>query len=201
MNSKKINYFKHHTVEIDKRVKIGKNTKIWHWSHISDDVIIGSNCILGQNIFIGKKVSIGSNVKIQNNVSIFSGVTIKKNSFIGPSVVFTNVLRPRAFINQKNKYLKTIIGSGCTMGANSTIVCGNNIGNYAFIGSNTLVNKEILPFGLYVGNPAKRIGWVSMNGAKLNLPTEGHKTTKCPVSKVEYILKKDKIFTKDKILI
>ena len=191
------NFFSHETVIMDKGVKVGKNTKIWHWTHISSNVSIGGNCTLGQNVFVGSKVNVSYGVKIQNNVSIYTGVKINKNCFIGPSVVFTNVLIPRSFINQKNKFLKTVIGEGVSIGANSTIICGNSIGKYAFIGANTLVNMNLKPFGLYVGNPCRRIGWISVSGKKLELPVIGFAESCCPVSKIKYILKNEKIITND----
>jgi UDP-2-acetamido-3-amino-2,3-dideoxy-glucuronate N-acetyltransferase len=194
-----MSYYIHPSSVIDRFVRIGKNSKIWHWCHISENSTIGPDCTLGQNVFIGKNVKISSNVKIQNNVSVFTGVKIKKNCFIGPSVVFTNVLMPRSFVNQKNNFLETIINEGVTIGANATIVCGNKIGKFALVGANTLINKNLKPYGLYVGNPARRIGWVSVRGKKLNLPVYGNGKAICPYSKQVYELKNNNIYTKDKI--
>ena len=151
------NFFVHNSSIIDKDVKIGKSTKIWHFCHISSGARIGKNCKIGQNVYIGEGVKIGNNVKIQNNVSVYSGVTIKNDVFIGPSVVFTNVIKPRAYINKFKKYDKTIINKGATLGANSTIVCGNNIGEYSFIGAGSVVTKSVKKKTLVVGNPAKKI--------------------------------------------
>ena len=157
-------FFKHETAIIDKNCKIGKNTKIWHWSHISQNVIIGKNCILGQNVFIGKNVKIGDNVKIQNNVSIFTGVRIESDVFIGPSVVFTNVLIPRSFINQKKNFKKTIVKKGASIGANSTVICGNEIGKYSFIGAGSLITLNIKDYEFGYGFPYKKKGIVTKFG-------------------------------------
>lgn len=149
------NYFVHETSIVDEKVKIGKNTKIWHFCHISSRAKIGKNCKIGQNVFVGEGVRIGNNVKIQNNVSVYSGVKIEDDVFIGPSVVFTNVIKPRSFINKKKEYATTIIKKGATLGANSTIVCGNNIGQYSFVGAGSVVTNHVLKNTLVYGNPAK----------------------------------------------
>jgi UDP-2-acetamido-3-amino-2,3-dideoxy-glucuronate N-acetyltransferase len=149
------NYFVHETSIVDEKVKIGKNTKIWHFCHISSRAKIGNNCKIGQNVFVGEGVKIGNNVKIQNNVSVYSGVKIEDDVFIGPSVVFTNVIKPRSFINKKKKYATTIIKKGATLGANSTIICGNNIGQYSFVGAGSVVTSDVLKNTLVYGNPAK----------------------------------------------
>lgn len=159
-----MNYFIHETSIVDKNVKIGKGSKIWHWVHISKNVKIGQNCIIGQNVFIGEGVRIGNNVKIQNNVSIYKGVTIESNVFVGPSVVFTNVILPRSFINQKKKFSKTILKKGCSIGANATIICGNTIGKYAFVGAGSLVSKNLNDFNFGFGVPLEIKGKVSKNG-------------------------------------
>ena len=151
------NHFVHKTSIIDENVKIGKNTKIWHFCHVSSGAKIGKNCNIGQNVFVGQNVVIGDNVKIQNNVSVYSGVTIQNDVFIGPSVVFTNVLMPRAYINKKKKYDQTVVQKGATIGANSTIICGNNIGQYSFVGAGSVVTKNVLNNRLVYGNPAKDI--------------------------------------------
>ena len=157
-------FFAHNSSIIEKNCKIGKGTKIWHWSHISKNVSIGKNCVFGQNVYIGESVKIGDDVKIQNNVSIFKGVTIEDDVFVGPSVVFTNVLVPRSFINQKKKFKKTLIKTGSSIGANSTIVCGIKIGKYSFIGASSLVSKSIKDFEFGYGVPFKKKGKISKNG-------------------------------------
>lgn len=163
-------FFKHDTSIIDDGAEIGAGSKIWHWTHISSGAIIGTDCSLGQNVFIGNAVSIGNGCKIQNNVSVYDNITLEDFVFCGPSVVFTNVLNPRSEILRKNEYRTTIIRKGATLGANSTIVCGNEIGNYAFIGAGTTVTKAIKPFSLVVGCPSHQIGWMSKEGHRLDLP-------------------------------
>lgn len=157
------NYFLHDTSIIDENVVIGKDTKIWHWCHISKNAKIGKGCTLGQNIFIGEDVVIGDNVKIQNNVSVYKGVKIKKNVFIGPSVVFTNIKEPRSYINKKKLFLTTIVNEGATLGANSTIICGIKIGKYSLVGAGAVCTKSLKPFSKTVGNPAKVIGYINKN--------------------------------------
>ena len=158
----------HHTAEVDQGCHIGEGTQVWHWSHISSKVIIGENCSLGQNVFIGDNVIIGNNCKIQNNVSIYDGVSLEDYVFCGPSMVFTNVINPRSEFPKKNQFKKTIVKKGVTFGANSTIVCGITVGEYAFIGAGSLVHKNIKPYSLVVGVPFKQIGWVSKFGEKLD---------------------------------
>lgn len=153
----------HETSTIDNGAIIGENTKIWHYSHICSTAIIGKNCIIGQNVFIGNNVRIGDNVKIQNNVSVYEGVEIQDDAFIGPSVVFTNVMNPRSFINRKNEFKTTLVEKGASIGANSTIICGNKIGSYSFIGAGSVVTKDIESEYLYYGNPAKRIKPINKN--------------------------------------
>lgn len=161
------NYYKHESSIIDVGAKIGEHTKIWHFTHIMAHAVIGENCILGQNVFVASRVKIGDGVKIQNNVSIYEGVEIEDDVFVGPSVVFTNVINPRSFIERKNEYKKTIIKKGASIGANATIVCGNTIGKFAMIGAGAVVSKDVPDFALVVGNPARQIAWVSMYGNKL----------------------------------
>ena len=165
--------FIHKTAIIDEGAVIGKKTRIWHWVHICADAIIGEKCSLGQNVFVGNKVKIGNNVKIQNNVSIYDNVTIENDVFCGPSMVFTNVYNPRSAISRKDQYRDTLVKKGATIGANCTIVCGNIIGEYAFIGAGAVVNSNVKPYALMVGVPAKQIGWMSRYGEQLDLPLKG----------------------------
>ena len=160
-------YFAHESSYVDDNVTIGENTKIWHFSHILSGSNIGANCSFGQNCVVGPKVNIGSGVKVQNNISIYEGVEIEDDVFLGPSMVFTNVTNPRAFIIRREEFKKTLLKKGCSIGANATIVCGVTIGEYALIGSGTVVNKDVKPFALMVGVPARQIGWVSKAGNTL----------------------------------
>jgi UDP-2-acetamido-3-amino-2,3-dideoxy-glucuronate N-acetyltransferase len=164
---KKSRFFVHNTSIIDDNVKIGDNTKIWHFSHIISGTIIGKNCSFGQNCVVGGDVNIGDGVKVQNNVSIYKGVEIEDDVFLGPSMVFTNVINPRAFIQRKDEFKKTLLKKGCSIGANATIICGVTIGEYALIGSGAVVNRDIKPYALMVGVPAKQIGWVGKSGDTL----------------------------------
>lgn len=157
-------FFVHPTSVIDNNVSIGKATSIWHFTHISEGATIGENCNIGQNVFIGKNVKVGNGVKIQNNVSVYEGVTVEDDVFIGPSVVFTNILNPRAFINRQAEYKSTVIKKGATLGANSTIVCGNNIGEYSLIGAGSVLTKSTKDFELWYGNPAVKKGTVDKQG-------------------------------------
>ena len=165
----KTRFYAHPTSCIEESCKIGEGTKIWHYSHIMRGAKIGKNCSIGQNVFIGSKVVIGNNVKVQNNVSIYDCVKLEDGVFCGPSVVFTNVLNPRSHISRKNEYKATIVEKGATLGANSTIICGNNIGEYAFVGAGGVVTKDIPPYALVYGNPAKLKGWMCKCGIKLDL--------------------------------
>lgn len=168
MNKNSTTYFAHESAIIDKGSTIAAGTKIWHFSHIMPDCIIGAACNIGQNVFIASKVVLGKNVKVQNNVSIYSGVICEDDVFLGPSMVFTNVINPRSHVNRKETFQPTIIRKGATIGANATIICGNEIGQYAMVGAGAVITKAIKPFALVVGNPAKQIGWVSKAGNKLN---------------------------------
>jgi len=179
-------YFAHGTAVIDEGCKIGKGTKIWHFSHVMTGSEIGENCNIGQNVVISPGVSLGRNVKVQNNVSIYTGVICEDDVFLGPSMVFTNVINPRSAVNRKDSYLKTLVGKGATIGANSTIVCGNKIGAYAFIGAGAVVTKEVKPYSLVVGNPARHTGWMSEFGHKLQFAADG--TATCPESRQRYRL-------------
>ncbi len=180
-------FFAHETAVIDVNCSIGKDTKIWHFSHIMSYSTIGENCNIGQNVVISPKVVLGNNVKVQNNVSIYTGVICKDDVFLGPSMVFTNVINPRSAIIRKNEYKETIVEKGASIGANATIICGNSIGKYAFIGAGAVVTKEVLPFALVVGNPAKQIGWISEYGHRLDFDKNG--IAICKESKEKYQLK------------
>lgn len=182
-------FFKHETAVIDENVKVGENTKIWHYSHISINAKIGKNVNIGQNVFIDKGVKIGDGCKIQNNVSVYNGVELKQNVFIGPSVVFTNVKRPRSFIDQKKNFLKTIINKGVTIGANSTIICGINIGKYSFVAANSLVTKSVNPFILVAGAPAKEIEWIDRNANKIHIPINKNGIFECKKTFKKYKIK------------
>ncbi len=160
-------YFSHETAIIDKDTMIGNGTKIWHFSHILSGSMIGRECSFGQNCVVGPDVRIGNGVKVQNNISIYKGVEIEDDVFVGPSVVFTNVINPRAFISRKHEFKKTLLQKGCTIGANATIICGVTVGEYALIGSGAVVNKDVKPYALMVGVPAKQIGWVGISGDTL----------------------------------
>lgn len=181
------NYFVHKTAVIDEGAEIGDGTKVWHFSHIMAEAKLGQECNLGQNVFIANGVSLGNNVKVQNNVSIYEGVIVEDHVFLGPSMVFTNVLNPRSEVNRKNEYRPTLVKKGATIGANATIVCGNTIGEYAFIGAGTVVTKNVPDFALVVGNPAKQIGWISRQGERLHLDENNYSI--CPVSGEMYHLK------------
>jgi UDP-2-acetamido-3-amino-2,3-dideoxy-glucuronate N-acetyltransferase len=185
------NFFAHETAIIDEGCVIGKNTKIWHFSHIMSDCELGSYCNVGQNVVIAPKVVLGNNVKVQNNVSIYTGVICEDDVFLGPSMVFTNVINPRSAVNRRNDYMSTIVKKGASIGANATIVCGNNIGEYSFIGAGTVVTKEILPFALVVGNPSKQIGWVGEYGHKLKFNAD--KIAICSESGQRYKLENNKV--------
>ena len=164
---KKNNFFVHSSSIVDDNVTIGDDSKIWHFSHILSGTIIGKNCSFGQNCVVGGDVTIGNGVKVQNNVSIYKGVEVEDDVFLGPSMVFTNVINPRAFIQRKEEFKKTLLKKGCSIGANATIICGVTIGEYALIGSGAVINKDVKPFALMVGVPAKQIGWVGISGNTL----------------------------------
>ena len=184
-------YFAHESAIIDDGCHIENGVKIWHFSHIMTNCKIGQNCNIGQNCVISPDVILGQNVKIQNNVSIYTGVTCEDDVFLGPSMVFTNVINPRSAINRRGEYSKTIVRKGVSIGANATIVCGNNIGEYAFIGAGAVVTKEVPPYALLVGNPAKQIGWISEYGHKLNFNEDG--IAYCQESKQQYTLSENSV--------
>ena len=187
----KQSYFAHETAVIDDGCIIGADTKIWHFSHIMTGCVIGERCNIGQNVVVSPQVVLGNNVKVQNNVSIYTGVVCDDDVFLGPSCVFTNVINPRSAINRKNQFAKTFVGKGATIGANSTIVCGHNIGEYAFVGAGAVITKDIPDYALYVGNPAKHAGWVSRWGHKLIFNDEG--IAVCFESGEVYKLENDKV--------
>ena len=184
-------YLSHETAVIDEGCEIGAGTKIWHFSHIMPDCKIGQNCNIGQNVVISPRVILGNNVKVQNNVSVYTGVICEDDVFLGPSMVFTNVINPRSAVNRRGQYLTTIVEKGASIGANATIVCGNNIGRFAFIGAGAVVTKEVPPYALLVGNPAKQIGWMSEYGHRLEFDQEGFAS--CEESGQRYQLKEGKV--------
>ena len=183
------NYFAHETAVIDEGCEIGKGTKIWHFSHIMPNCKIGENCNIGQNVVVSPEVVLGKNVKIQNNVSIYTGVICEDDVFLGPSMVFTNVTNPRSAVVRRGQYETTVVRKGASIGANATIVCGHNIGKFAFIGAGAVVTKEVKDYALVVGNPAKQIGWMSEYGHRLNFDENG--IAVCPESNEKYILSDD----------
>ncbi|GGH01732.1 N-acetyltransferase [Polaribacter pacificus] len=184
-------FFAHQTAEIDEGAIIQKGTKIWYFSHIMSNCSIGENCNIGQNVVVSPGVTLGNNVKVQNNVSIYSGVNCEDDVFLGPSMVFTNVINPRSAVNRKNEYLSTLVKKGASIGANATIVCGNDIGEYAFIGAGAVVTKEIPNYGLVVGNPSKQIGWVSEYGHRLHF--DMNNKASCKESGQEYIIENNQV--------
>jgi len=184
-------YFAHETAVIDSDCTIGKETNIWHFSHIMSNCVIGNNCNLGQNVVISPEVILGNNVKVQNNVSIYTGVVCEDDVFLGPSMVFTNIINPRSAIKRKNQYAKTLVKRGASIGANATIVCGNTIGEFSFIGAGAVVLKDIPPYALVVGNPSRQIGWISEYGHSLNFNEQGYAI--CSESKEAYQLKANSV--------
>ena len=184
-------YFAHNTAIINDDAQIGKDSKIWHFSHIMQNTVLGKNCNIGQNVVVSPKVILGENVKVQNNVSIYSGVICENDVFLGPSMVFTNILNPRSAIVRRNNYVETLVQKGASIGANATIVCGITIGSYALIGAGAVVTKDVPPYALLVGNPAKQIGWVSEYGHRLTFDEDGF--AKCPESNQNYQLINDNV--------
>ena len=185
------NYFKHESAYVDEGCVIGAGTKIWHFSHIMSNCIIGENCNIGQNVVVSPEVRLGRNVKIQNNVSVYTGVICEDDVFLGPSMVFTNVINPRSAVARKNEYKPTILRRGASVGANATIVCGNEIGEYALIGAGSVITKPVPAYALVVGNPARQIGWVSEYGHRLNFDENGSAT--CPETGQKYKLNDNKV--------
>lgn len=184
-------YFAHETAVIDEGCTIGKGTKIWHFSHIMPNCEIGDSCNIGQNVVVSPEVILGKNVKVQNNVSIYTGVICEDDVFLGPSMVFTNVTNPRSAVNRRGEYARTKVGKGASIGANATIVCGHDIGEYAFIGAGAVVTKTIEPYALVVGNPARQIGWMSEFGHRLEFDASGMAV--CPESGDTYKLENKKV--------
>lgn len=184
-------YFAHETAVIDPDCNIGSGTNIWHFSHVMSNCVMGKNCNLGQNVVISPEVILGNNVKVQNNVSIYTGVICEDDVFLGPSMVFTNIINPRSAIKRKDQYSKTLVKRGVSIGANATIVCGITIGEFAFIGAGAVVLKDILPYALVVGNPSRQIGWISEYGHRLNFNELGYAI--CSESKEEYQLKNNTV--------
>jgi len=183
----------HPSAIVDEGAQIGDGSRVWHFVHVCGGARIGKNVSMGQNVFVGNKVTIGDSCKIQNNVSVYDNVHLEEGVFCGPSMVFTNVYNPRSLIERKNEYLNTIVKKGATLGANCTIVCGVNIGEYAFIGAGAVVNKNVAAYALMVGVPAKQIGWMSEFGEQLDLPIEGAGETRCPYTGTVYTLKDGRI--------
>lgn len=184
-------YFSHETAVIDPGCSIGKGTKIWHFSHVMPDCEIGEHCNLGQNVVVSPGVRLGRNVKVQNNVSIYTGVICEDDVFLGPSMVFTNIVNPRSQVIRRDQYVKTLVRQGATIGANATIVCGIEIGEYAFIGAGAVVTKDVAPYALVVGNPARQAGWMSEHGHRLHF--DDTQTATCPESKETYRLSDQRV--------
>ena len=179
----------HPSAIVDAGATIGEGTRIWHWVHVCAGARIGAGCSLGQNVFVGNRVVIGNNVKIQNNVSVYDNVTLEDDVFCGPSMVFTNVYNPRSSVSRKDEYRDTLVRRGATLGANCTIVCGTTIGEHAFVGAGAVVNRDVAPYALVVGVPARQIGWMSRHGRRLNLPLTGNARARCDQSGEAYVLR------------
>jgi UDP-2-acetamido-3-amino-2,3-dideoxy-glucuronate N-acetyltransferase len=181
----------HPSAIVDDGASIGPGTRIWHWVHVCSGARIGARCSLGQGVFVGNRVSIGDNVRIQNNVSVYDEVTLEDDVFCGPSMVFTNVINPRSHVPRKDEYLPTIVRRGASLGANCTVVCGVTVGEFAFVGAGAVVTRDVPAFALVVGTPARRIGWVSVRGERLDLPVSGHAEATCPSGGEHYVLRDD----------
>jgi UDP-2-acetamido-3-amino-2,3-dideoxy-glucuronate N-acetyltransferase len=182
-------YQAHATAVIDAGARIGERTRVWHFTHVSGGAVIGADCSLGQNVYVGNRVRIGNNVRIQNNVSVYDNVTLEDDVFCGPSMVFTNVLNPRAAVSRKDEYRDTLVRRGATLGANCTIVCGVTVGRYAFVGAGAVVTTDIRDYALMLGVPARHIGWMSRNGQRLTLPLQGNAEAECPATGERYVLR------------
>lgn len=181
----------HETAIIDAGAELGAGTRVWHWVHVSAGARIGSQCSLGQNVYIGNKVKIGNNVKIQNNVSVYDNVTLEDDVFCGPSMVFTNVYNPRSAVSRKDEYRNTLVKQGATLGANCTLVCGVTVGEYAFVAAGAVINRDVKPYALMAGVPARQIGWMSRFGERLNLPLTGEASVVCEHTGEPYTLSSD----------
>lgn len=190
-HSYSMTYMAHETAVIDAGSVIGKGTCIWHFSHVMPGCIIGENCNLGQNVVVMPEVVLGNNVKVQNNVSVYTGVICEDDVFLGPSMVFTNVINPRSAIMRKHEYRQTLVKKGASIGANATIICGNTIGEYALIGAGTVITKDVKPYALVIGNPGRQVGWVSEYGHKLEFDDKGMAV--CPESKQAYRLENEQV--------
>ena len=186
-------YSVHPTAIVDEGAQIGEGSRVWHWVHVCGGAKIGQGVSLGQNVFVGNKVTIGDRCKIQNNVSVYDNVTLEEGVFCGPSMVFTNVYNPRSLIERKSEYRNTLVKKGATLGANCTIVCGTTIGEYAFVGAGAVVNKDVKPYALMVGVPAKQIGWMSEYGEQLDLPLQGQAKATCSHTGAVYALNNDTV--------
>lgn len=191
MEIENTNYFAHPTSILDEGCKVGEGTKIWHFAHLMPGAVIGKRCSLGQNVFVANGVILGNNVKVQNNVSIYEGVICEDDAFLGPSMVFTNVINPRSAVVRKSEYMQTRVGKGATIGANATIVCGNSLGNFSFIGAGSVVTKDVPAYALMVGNPARQLGWMSEFGQRLEFNKDGEAL--CSESGEKYILENNKV--------
>lgn len=183
-----MSYFSHETAQIDEGARIGEGTRVWHWVHVCAGAAIGRDCSLGQNVYVGNRVVIGNNVKIQNNVSVYDNVTLEDDVFCGPSMVFTNVHNPRSAVSRKDEYKDTLVKRGATLGANCTIVCGREIGEYAFVGAGSVVTRDVPDFALVMGVPARQVGWMSRFGERLDLPLSGNAEAVCPHTAERYRL-------------
>lgn len=190
-----MNYSVHPTAIVDAGAQIGEGTRIWHWVHVSAGARIGERCSLGQNVYVGNDVVIGNNVKVQNNVSVYDAVTLEDDVFCGPSMVFTNVYNPRSAVTRKNEYRSTLVKQGATLGANCTIVCGVTVGEYAFIAAGAVINRDVKPYALMAGVPARQIGWMSQHGEKLDLPLTGQGIANCAATGLRYQLQNDALIT------
>jgi UDP-2-acetamido-3-amino-2,3-dideoxy-glucuronate N-acetyltransferase len=187
----------HETAIVDAGAQIGQGTRIWHWVHVCAGARIGQGCSLGQNVFVGNRVTIGNNVKIQNNVSVYDNVILEDDVFCGPSMVFTNVYNPRSAVSRKDEYRDTVVRRGATLGANCTIVCGVTLGEYAFIAAGAVITRDVKPYALMAGVPARPIGWMSQHGERLDLPLTGQGSARCPHTGITYILQGEQVTTGD----
>lgn len=186
-----MSHYQHETAMVDAGAQIGEGSRVWHFVHVCGGARIGRDCSLGQNVFVGNRVTIGNNVKIQNNVSVYDNVVLEDDVFCGPSMVFTNVYNPRSVVSRKDEYRDTVVRRGATLGANCTIVCGVTIGEYAFVAAGAVINRDVPPYALMAGVPARRIGWMSRHGERLDLPLEGEGVAVCPATGAHYQLRHD----------